>query len=144
MRLEQSLPEDAGAAAGAASVFGEVGVISFDGDAGGMDAAAALLFGAAAAPPEKNDAMDFCIRMRGATTRTESSVVENGLGDTLTFVQYAQNGNVSANTAVATPSSPKTIVAAAASLHNRHNRQHQQQAAAARWGWGIVIFCPPF
>jgi hypothetical protein len=78
LRLPQ--PEDAGAAAGAVSVLGEVGAMSFDGEAGGRGAAAAFFFGAAAAPPEKNDAMDFCMRMRGASRRTEESVEDAGFG----------------------------------------------------------------
>ena len=78
-RLPQ--PEEAGAAAGAASVLGEVGAMSFDGEAGGRGAAAAFFCGAAAAPPEKNDAMDFCMRMRGASRRTEESVEGVGFGD---------------------------------------------------------------
>ncbi len=54
-------PDDAGAGAGCASLGGDEGVMSLEGDETGREDGAADFLGAAAEPPEKNEAIDLCM-----------------------------------------------------------------------------------
>ena len=55
-------PDDVGAGAASIVFGGEDGVaISFEGDLALSDVGGAVFLGAAAAPPEKNDAIDLCM-----------------------------------------------------------------------------------
>jgi len=87
----RAVPDDAGTGGG-----GEASVTSFDGEGGGREevGSCADFLGAAAAPPEKKDAIDLCMWRRGGglRRRKERNVVERGgativgdRGDVLAF-----------------------------------------------------------
>jgi hypothetical protein len=50
--------------------------MSFEGDEAVADDAAGAFLGAAAEPPEKNDAIDFCIKRPGPRAMNERSVLK--------------------------------------------------------------------
>ncbi len=65
-----------------ASFGGEHGaVMSFDGDEAVADVAAGAFLGAAAEPPEKNDAIDFCMKRPDPRAMNGRSVLEKRVHD---------------------------------------------------------------
>ncbi len=73
----QCSPDEAGACAAATSFGGELGaVMSFEGEEAVADDAAGAFLGAAAEPPEKNDAIDLCINRPGTRVTNARSVLK--------------------------------------------------------------------
>ena len=76
------VPDDAGAGGGGASFSGEAAEMSLEGEGGGMfdEDSCVSFFGAAAEPPEKNDAIDRCMwRGRGRGWK-KRNVLGRGVG----------------------------------------------------------------